>query len=276
VRLAAGSVTLIWALAFLSDLAIFAGPRGLVPGSPAAGLAEACLIAAAASLTVGYRSRRSAGVAFGCLAWFHHIDPWALNAGDALLRDILFLLALSPAGAAWSVDAARGERRIGATRSPLVPRWGTRLIQVQVSVMYLAAVAQKLVGAPWREGTAVSYPLRIPAMIRWQLPHSLTGSPVVVHVATWGVLVTELAIGVLVWNRRARPWVLAAGVALHLAIELTLRAGFFSWIVLVSYLAFIPPEHAERLFRTGETVSRRLLLSCRAPLARSPRSPRMR
>jgi hypothetical protein len=41
--------------------------------------------------------------------------------------------------------------------------------------------------------------------------------------------------------------VLLAGVALHLGIEYRLRVGFFSWAVLVSYLAFVPPDVAERV-----------------------------
>jgi hypothetical protein len=62
---------------------------------------------------------------------------------------------------------------------------------------------------------------------------------------TYGTLAVEFSIGVLVWNRRLRPYVLLAGIALHLSIELTMRIGFFSWAVLVAYLAFVPPEHAE-------------------------------
>src|SRR5207302_11442339 len=96
--------------------------------------------------------------------------------------------------------------------------------------------ASKLCGAPWRDGTAVSYPLRIPEMARVRLPDHLTASPIVAHVLTWGVLGTELAIGLLVWSRRARPWVLGAGLLLHLGIEVTLRVGFFSWVVLAAYV----------------------------------------
>ena len=70
-----------------------------------------------------------------------------------------------------------------------------------------------------------------------------------VHVFTWGTLAVEGAIPLLVWNRRTRPWVLAAGAALHLSIDLTLRTGFFTWIVLASYVSFVPPERAERILR---------------------------
>ena len=231
-RVAVGAVVLVWALAYAPDLAAFAGPRGIVPGGSAAYLpSHVALVVAAVCLVTGYRPRLAAAVAFLCLAWLHHVDPWTLNSGDALMRDIVFLLALAPPGPGR------------------VSPWALRLVQVQVSVMYLVAAASKLAGAHWRDGTAVSYPLRIPAMTRVHLPGDVTASPLAAHVLTWGVLGTELAIGLLVWSRRARPWVLAAGVLLHLGIELTLRVGFFSWIVLACYVAFVQPERAERLVR---------------------------
>jgi hypothetical protein len=229
-RAGIGLVVLAWTLAYAPDAATFAGPNGLAPGGAAPyALVHAALVPAAACLVAGYRPRVAAAVAFICLAWIHHVDPFALNSGDALMRDVVFLLVLAP------------------SRPGLASPWALRLVQVQVSVMYVVAAVSKLAGAHWRDGTAVSYPLRLPAMTRVNLPHELTASPLAAHVLTWGVVGTELAIGLLVWNTRARPWVLGAGILLHLGIEVTLRVGFFSWVVLACYLAFVPPERAARL-----------------------------
>src|SRR5947209_7766869 len=54
-RIAIGLVTLIWALALIPDLQTFEGSRGLVRGSSAAPVAEACLLGAALGLVLGYR-----------------------------------------------------------------------------------------------------------------------------------------------------------------------------------------------------------------------------
>jgi hypothetical protein len=51
-------------------------------------------------------------------------------------------------------------------------------------------------------------------------------------------------IGILVWNKAARPVVLALGVGLHLGIDLTLRIGFFSAAILTAYLVFLSPAAA--------------------------------
>ena len=263
-RIAIGCVTLVWGLTLLPDVDTFEGARGIAGGFTGARPLDWCVVVFAAGLIVGYHSRVCAAAAFACLAWFHHVDPWALNSGDALLRDILFLLALSPAGATFSIDALRNR----TPRRALVSPWALRLVQAQVSVMYLAAVAEKLAGAPWRDGTAVSYPLRIPSITRLALPHWLTGSPVGAHLLTWGVISIEAAIGILVWNRRARPYVLAAGVILHLGIELTLRAGLFSWVVLAAYVAFVPPAWAERII---EAATSRLPSVRRSAIGSAPK-----
>ena len=70
-----------------------------------------------------------------------------------------------------------------------------------------------------------------------------------------GVLAVELSVGILVWNTRLRPWVLAAGVVMHTMVMVTIAVGFFSPAVLVLYLAFVPPAESEHLPRAGGTGS---------------------
>ena len=57
----------------------------------------------------------------------------------------------------------------------------------------------------------------------------------------------ELAIAVLVWNRRLRFWVLGAGVLMHLAMMINLNIGFLSLAMFVLYLAFVPPDIVEHM-----------------------------
>jgi hypothetical protein len=83
------------------------------------------------------------------------------------------------------------------------------------------------------------------------------------NVATWGTLTLELAAGILVWNRRLRPWVLAAGVLMHTGIMLTMNVGFFTPAMFVLYLAFVSPETVRRL-----PINIELLVARRGVLAR--------
>jgi hypothetical protein len=98
----------------------------------------------------------------------------------------------------------------------------------------------------WRNGTAVSYALRITDIHRFATPDFLTDSVVLSELLTYGTLALEVSLGILVWNRAARPWVLALGISMHVGIDLYILVGFFSFAMIVTYIAFIPAEAASR------------------------------
>jgi hypothetical protein len=81
---------------------------------------------------------------------------------------------------------------------------------------------------------------------------------VVVNLLTYGTLATELALGILVWNRRARPWVLLVGVGLHLSIGWSIRVGFFGLGMFVLYIAFADPDWAAaKILAVRDAIARR-------------------
>jgi hypothetical protein len=260
-RVAFGTLVFVWALSALADAPALFGSSGVLPDRPgaagswsvfdlwnadaAAVIVLALLAVAALAVVAGALTRIASIVVFACFVSLSARNPYIGNSGDALLRTLSLYLALAPAGAALSLDRLR-RRRDGFWDIPLGVPWALRLIQVQISVLYASTVWAKLRGDLWPDGTAVGYALRLDDLTRFAMP-DIGQSSLVIHVLTFAVLATEFSLGVLVWNRRLRPWVLLAGVCLHLGIEYRLRVGFFSWAILTSYVAFIPPEVAERL-----------------------------
>jgi hypothetical protein len=186
----------------------------------------------------------SAVVWFGLLALTRR-NPYVFNSGDLYLRVIAFYLVLTPAGASLSFGCWLRDR----DRFWDFPRrslWGLRLLQVQVSIVYLSAFWHKLSAGPlWNNGTALSFILRIADVQRFPSPAFQTNS-VAINLMTYGTLAIELALGVLVWNKRLRPWLLAAGLAFHLAIDYSIRVGFFSLAAIVGLAAFVSPEASQR------------------------------
>jgi hypothetical protein len=65
--------------------------------------------------------------------------------------------------------------------------------------------------------------------------------------------------------------VLALGVSLHVSIAFSLMVGFFTLLMLTTYLAFLPPETARSLI-----VSAREKLRRRVEKWRRPNPPRTR
>lgn len=276
-RIAVATVILCWTLALAPSLYAFYSPGGILPGYPdyegslAWGLLEYFPSSAAVTLfyfllllgsiclLAGAATRLSAAVVFVCVVSFGHRNPWVLNSGDLLIQLLAFYLLLAPSGEALSVDRWL-KPRTAFWEFPRRAIWPLRLIQVQVSILYIAAVWDKVRGVTWNDGTAVSYAMRIGDLNRFPVPGFISDSPLIANLMTFGTLAIELSIGILVWNRVLRPWVLLLGVTLHLGIDYSVRVGFFSWAVLVAYVAFIPPERARELILSARDRFARLTL----------------
>jgi hypothetical protein len=121
-----------------------------------------------------------------------------------------------------------------------------RLLQVQLSLIYFASALAKINGNAWPHGTAVSYALRLQDLVLLSTPHWFTNSALLMNAASWCTIALEVALAILVWNRRLRPWVMAAGVVMHTVIMATIAVGFFTLAMFVLYLAFVPPEVLSR------------------------------
>jgi hypothetical protein len=260
VRIAFGAVVLAWTLTLTNDAYDFFSGSGVLPspdwegeagaawglldvfeGRLAVALLLGALLLASVCLIVGQYTRLAAVVVFLGLLSLERRNPFVFNSGDGLLRVIAFYMMLAPSGASLSLD--RWRREPGSFwEFPRRAPWALRLMQVQLSVLYLSSVWAKLPGETWNDGTALSYALRLEDLARFELPLSITDSELIVNVLTYGTLAIEAAIGILVWNRTLRPWVLALGVGLHVGIDLTVRVGFFSYALFVLYIAFLPPD----------------------------------
>lgn len=201
---------------------------------------------AATSLLVGFRSRTSAALVFATLISIHHRNPFVIHSGDCLLRILTFLLCFSHAGDALSLDyvLAHGGTE-GIVRGVQGSPWCLRLMQLQISIVYLRSVSWKLQGTRWRDGTAAYYPPHVPNFTRLPLPR-WASSLAVVRGATWGTLFVELALGTWVWLEDLRYPVLAAGVGFHLLLELLINLQLFGWTMISSLVLFVDAGDLER------------------------------
>ena len=249
----------------------------LIQGTPLIWVLWLAGLLGAVALTVGFRTRLAALIVFVVIMSVTRSAPLAFNAGrraDAARR----LLPAPHAGGLRGVGGPVARRPAstcgaspGAHRGPCASRRSSSASSTSPPCGRRRAVRS------WRDGTAVSYAVRIGEVSRVPVPSFVTDSLLLTQLATYGTLAAELAVGILVWNRAARPWVLALGVLLHLSIELTLAVGFFSLTIVTLYLAFLPPDRAERVLRWGRDRWRPASTSARESVAgdrRWSRTPR--
>jgi hypothetical protein len=286
VRMAFGAVAIGWTVSLLPDLYQLFGPHGIEPQQPADAFQRGVfaiwtsdralligwtvLLVSSVALTIGWHSQLAALGVFVLILSFEHRDPWVWNSGDVVVRIEALILAISPCGAALSLDQARRDGNLWSAQQR--PQWPLRLMQLQLSLIYLASALSKINGGTWPQGTAVSYALRLQDLVLLSAPHWLTNSALLMNAATWGTLAIELSLAILVWNRRLRPWVLAAGVVMHTMIMITIAVGFFTLAMFVLYLAFIPPETVQRLPRSAKGVATKIVMVLRRPAGMRNRS----
>ena len=275
IRIAFGIIVLAWTITLTHDAYSFFSPSGVLPsphyeGEPSAtwGLLDladsrlaivlvlAILALASLCLVVGLYTRLAAVVVFVGIVSLERRSPFVFNSGDGLLKVTAFYMMLAPAGASLSIDRWR-RARDAFWEFPRRAPWALRLMQVQVSILYIATLWAKLRGTTWNGGTAISYAVRLEDLVRFKVPESIATSELLVNLMTYGTLAVEASIGILVWNRVLRPWVLGLGVILHVSIDLVLHVGFFSYAILVLYLAFLPPDVvSKRLVAVKERFSK--------------------
>ena len=261
VRIGWGLTSTAWAISLLRDIDPFfvkgdllyertlsAGAWNVLPHLPGAhaGLIV-CLVLLAASVatTLGWRTRISSLVAVLMMVLLQRANTAIFNSGDLLLRHIGICVALSPCGLLCSLDARR-DRRKGRVRNLLRAPYGKRFLQLSLCLGYFLSAWTKSRGNTWQDGTAIALSLRIEDLQRFVAPEWLFDQAVLLNLFTWATLAFEATFGVLVWNRRLRPWVIAVGVALHLGIDVFLDIGFFSIAIFLAYVAFLPNEVGDR------------------------------
>ncbi len=194
-------------------------------------VALSCL--AGLAIAIGFWTNAASACVFVTLTSLHHRNAAIFHGGDVVLRLMSFLLMFAPASIGWSFDAWL-DGRWGAAGDP----WCLRLMQIQVSTIYFRTVYWKLQGQFWRNGTAAWYPVNCDSLIRFKLPSAFM-SPFFIRTATWGTLIIESSLGSIIWIEECRPWVLGAGIFLHLQLELVMNLQLFGWTMIACLMLFI-------------------------------------
>ena len=176
-------------------------------------------------------------------------------------------LTIGPSGYAYSVDQWLRDRRARkwSSEKPATPVFAratlaTRLIQVQLCVIYFFAGTGKLLGPAWWDGTAIWKGV---ANLEYQSQNLtwMAWYPWMSDLLTHVTVCWEITFWTFVWKRDLRPLVLAIGVSMHLGIGAFLGMWTFGLAMIIAYFSFMPPETTAFLvqlvtFRREKTSAR--------------------
>jgi hypothetical protein len=209
----------------------------------------------AVGLLLGFRTRRMLLLNFLFVLSIYRRNPFIVSGADDILRVLSFWLLFIPLNRHFSLDRLLSGDKQPAVSGKPVPGWPAtyafpvRLIQLQIALIYLATGLFKLLGQPWREGTAVFYVLQLDSLLLPLGKWLAAGSPAwLLQILTYQVVLLEVAFPILVFVPLGQPALRFLGLAMaglmHLGIALTMRPPLVDFLLGlgVSYLLFFAQQ----------------------------------
>ena len=193
-------------------------------------------------MTVGLFTPVSTAMTFLTLRSITSRNPLICNGGENVAKIMCFCLIFTASGHAYSLDEL-------LFYAPQMPNgeylrqapWALRLMQIQISIIYLYTALWKMKGATYRNGTALYYAMNNDKFKKFEFPQILLQTPWV-QILTWSTLVFELALGPGLWIKEFRGWLIAIGLGFHMTIEYALSVHLFGWYMMACLLLFVDPS----------------------------------
>jgi predicted DCC family thiol-disulfide oxidoreductase YuxK len=207
-----------------------------------------------AALMVGWRTSWVKWIVLVGQISYQHRDVNLTYGVDQMLACLLLILCVAPAGRAMSLDRARAVRAakrldLAARPPPYASPWAgacTRLMQIQMAVLFFYSGIAK-VGSTWWDGDAMWLVFSTNEFYQPVLLDVLARHYWLVNIASYATVLTEIAFPFLIWQRRTRPYLLAAAIFLHLEIAVFMNLVYFSTVMIMGHMSFMRPEWLARL-----------------------------
>jgi len=200
--------------------------------------------AAALALLVGYHTRLATIASWILVTSLQVRLPVVINAGDTLLRVLLFWSMFLPLGGAWSLDA----RRKPAARPMRVASIATVALIVQLAIVYWMAGAAKWNDAWLREDAL--HDIFSFGLYGMPVGAILARHPEITRVLSAAVVWFELLAPFLLFipwqTAQLRMLAIVAFLLFHVGIALTVTVGLFSYVAMAAWLALLPSEFWDR------------------------------
>lgn len=186
---------------------------------------------------------------------YDHRNPMFFYGVDKILAGLLLILCLAPIGRALSLDRVRAIRaakrvRLNATVPVYCSEWTgacTRLMQIQMAVLFFYSAISKMAGDDWRSGDAVWTVFTTDEHYSPFILDVFASHYWLVNFATYGTVLIEIAFVFLIWQRATRPYLLAGALFLHAQFAILMGLFYFSFVMTMGHMSFVRPEWLARL-----------------------------
>ena len=268
IRLLTGMVALYWYLMLIPDVQNFFGPEGILPGDLVRtyrfnqGFSYFDLLQSSSEVWAGYIAGLVVLVLFtagfysrvaSILAWVVVLSviqrgPMLAGPIDDVLAMMMLYLWIGPSGESFSVDSfLRGRKAndLAASRADVRLSWlatiSLRLIQLHLAAAYFLMAVAKMKVDTWWSGTAVWWisATNAPRLVDLTWLARNTFTTYIMNAWTHSIPLFELAFSLLVWNRLARPLMLAFAVPHWISVGIVTDQYVFAVMMMIASMAYI-------------------------------------
>jgi predicted DCC family thiol-disulfide oxidoreductase YuxK len=216
---------------------------------------HALFLLCCATLMVGWRTSWVKWIVLIGQISFAYRNPLLPYGVDKILEWLLLIMCVAPIGRAMSLDRVRAVRaakrvRLDATLPPYASPWAgacTRLMQIQMAVLFFYSAVSKIRGDEWWNGDAIWQLFSTNEYYNGFFLDVLAHQYWLVNFATYSVILIEIAYPFLIWQRRTRPYLLAGAIFLHLQFAFLMGLFYFSFVMIMGHMSFVRPEWLARL-----------------------------
>ena len=284
-RVLTGALALYYVASFGPDLVAFFGPGGLIPvetvqtwtnnvvtrfsyfdsihspGSLRA--AHFAGLVVVGLFTIGFFTRVTSILSLVVLLSYLHRAPMLVSEAEPVLAMLMLYLCIGPAGECFSVDAWRRHRKAQRTdptgepparRKSTLATIATRLIQIHLAAIFVASGLAMLSTQTWWAGDAVWWIVARPRSSGFWLTRSLSRMPLVFQFLTHTIVAYHLLFPLLVWNRLARPLVLAAGLLVWPLVAVISGLYLYAAVMLAGTCIYLSPSLVALLEKRREAT----------------------
>jgi hypothetical protein len=189
-------------------------------------------------LLLGIGARWQALAIFILMTALHHRNTLILDGGDIMLRWIAFSLIWMPSDDYFSIKSYFKRRRGWLPIQKSAP--GLRILQIQLTLVYISTLLLKLDGADWLDGQALFYVVQLDDLFGYDhLPSMLVDSATFLTALTYLVLCVEFFMPIGLWLSATRRYTICLGIGFHLAINYAMNLFLFQWFMILGLCAFV-------------------------------------
>jgi predicted DCC family thiol-disulfide oxidoreductase YuxK len=208
-----------------------------------------------AAFTLGWHTRWMKWAVLIAHISYDYRNPSVVYGVDAIAACLLLIMCFAPLGRALSLDRVREVRLaklsdLTAHPPQFTSPWAfacTRLMQIQMAVLFFFSAVDKLRGEDWWNGDAVWQVFVSNDYYNAFLLNVLASNLWLVNIATYATVLIEIAYPFLIWQRRSRPYALAGAIFLHLQFAFLMNLYYFSFVMIMGHMSFLRRSWLHRL-----------------------------